>query len=153
MIGWDKKNWIEVDDPRDKGDREGEYESYMRENGYSLHQQFGLHHGYGYEVWSAGDNTHTWIITLSDGFTQDEVMVKGYPNFVDLMSHLGPGIIASLLDGEELEHLWSERALYRKQSEQIASVAKAAFQKVMDRPPCDCPACQARRETRKANAN
>jgi hypothetical protein len=153
MIGWDKRDWVEeVTDPRDQGDPEGAYEKYMEANKFSLLHQMGDPDGYGYELWGKS-NEKCWIVALSDGNSVEEVLVIGYPNLADIMSHLGPGAIAAVLDGEEMGQLWLERKEHRENMQALRGKAEQMLNQVFNNGPCDCPRCTERREKERAEAN
>ena len=149
--GWSDGGWKEAVDNRGMPKDDEVYDDYMKRVGYEHTQTMGNPNGYHAETWTKlSKNSHEadWIVILSDGNTTIDIMVTGYMNLADLMSHLGPGFTASCLDGEELSAIWAERAAFRDARDKAKSKMMDTIKKHQE--PCDHPECIANHEREKA---
>lgn len=115
MLGWVNRDWNgDTKDPRPEKPEDEDYEKWMQGLGYEVVQEFGNPDGYSYELWSLKGKAE-WMVVITDGKECEDVSVRGFRNLADIMSHLGPGATASVMDGEELGMIWAERSEFREQ--------------------------------------
>lgn len=147
MLGWTNGNWCTVpNDPRMVETEGDDYDKWMVANGYTNAQVFGCPDGYHYNLWAHKDRG-LWIVSISDNNDFEDVLVKGFRNLADILSHLGAGAVSSVLDGGELGLMWAERATQREAMGTLQSIASRAMgamaQKAQE---CECADCVANRE-------
>ena len=141
----------------------GDFECHLINRKWMKVQSFGNPDGYGYDLWRREQHDdrdmfdELWAVLISDGSDWQEIVVQGYKNLMGIMNHLAIGAIAAVLDGEELNDMFAERAQYREARKQAGEAIRGALKKAFE--PCnepDCPRCTARKkeeEDRQSRAN
>lgn len=136
MLKWINNTWGQTEDKRKAIEKE-EHHDWMSSLGYTKLQHFGSACGYGYGLWNKDKGE--WIVSITDGVNTEDVLIVGYNNLADFMSHLAPAATASVLDGFEIDDIFEERKRLKKLGQEV-------IEQIKNREVCKCPKCTASRE-------